>query len=215
MIPQDALLAHMVSRMQADINFLVSQNIISPADGELMQSKLPGQQAPGMPTPVASPSPAMVKRDVPMPPARKVSQAPQARALWAYNENRQEAGDLSFSAGENIEILEETNADWWKGQNSRGETGLFPSNYVEKVSGNTQFQPPPNGGRMVAPIPEKGYSPMPVAPPEPAAPQQEQGAPPKKNKFGKYGGTMAQSAAGGVGFGAGAAIGGGLIHAIF
>ncbi|SJL08813.1 uncharacterized protein ARMOST_12184 [Armillaria ostoyae] len=39
--------------------------------------------------------------------------------------------------------------------------------------------------------------------------------PGKKSKFGKYGNTMAHSAAGGVGFGAGAAIGGGLVRAIF
>lgn len=47
-----------------------------------------------------------------------------------------------------------------------------------------------------------------------------QGAPPqeeekKKGKFGKYGSMMAGSAAGGLGFGAGAAVGSGLINAIF
>lgn len=39
--------------------------------------------------------------------------------------------------------------------------------------------------------------------------------PAKKGKFGKLGGTMANSAAGGVGFGAGAAIGSGIVRAIF
>ncbi|KAJ3477172.1 hypothetical protein NLI96_g10650 [Meripilus lineatus] len=42
-----------------------------------------------------------------------------------------------------------------------------------------------------------------------------QGKDKKKNKFGKLGGTMANAAAGGVGFGAGAAIGSGLVNAIF
>ncbi|KAG8713320.1 hypothetical protein FRC08_013412 [Ceratobasidium sp. 394] len=37
----------------------------------------------------------------------------------------------------------------------------------------------------------------------------------KKDKYGKLKGTMANSAAGGLGFGAGAAIGGGLVRAIF
>lgn len=39
--------------------------------------------------------------------------------------------------------------------------------------------------------------------------------PEKKDKYGKLKSTMANSAAGGVGFGAGAAIGGGLVRAIF
>ena len=77
--------------------------------------------------------------------------------------------------------------------------------------------------------------PAPVQAPQPVAVQQE---PPKKNKFGKLGSTMANSAAGGVGFGAGecliiiplrrirlltlltlailgAAIGSGIVNAIF
>jgi len=37
----------------------------------------------------------------------------------------------------------------------------------------------------------------------------------KKNKYGKLGSTMGNAAAGGVGFGAGAAIGSGIINAIF
>jgi len=45
--------------------------------------------------------------------------------------------------------------------------------------------------------------------------QPDEGQDKKKKKFGKFGGTMAQSAAGGLGFGAGAAVGSGLIHAIF
>ena len=80
------------------------------------------------------------------------------------------------------------------------------------------------------------YQPQ-YAPPAPQPPVQQvvvQEEAPKKNKFGKLGNTMAQSAAGGVGFGAGeflrtvspkdrdlifyltgAAIGSGIVHAIF
>lgn len=52
------------------------------------------------------------------------------------------------------------------------------------------------------------YQPTYGGPPAPApvqvvTVQQEQQQPPKKNKFGKLGSTMATSAAGGVGFGAG------------
>lgn len=92
----DALLAHIVSRMQTDIDFLVEQEVISQADGQVMSAKLPtSQQAPMMPTPTASPSPAPtsipapVNRRVPQPPTLPGSQVPQARSLWPYNENGQ------------------------------------------------------------------------------------------------------------------------------
>lgn len=97
-------------------------------------------------------------------------------------------GDLSFSAGETIEIIEETNADWWKGRNSQGMIGLFPSSYAEKIS--SAVVP---GRRMVAPVPtgKLAYDPMAVSTPPPAQqPQQIEQAPPKKNKFGKYGDTV-------------------------
>lgn len=144
----------------------------------------------------------------------------------------QEANDLSFSAGEIVEIVDETNADWWTGK-CRGRQGLFPANYVElldaargpasppppaptpsmPVHTPSYYQPPPGPPQYGTPTePEKAamyhhqsYGP-PAPPMQPAPPvqvvQQEQ-APPKKNKFGKLGSTMATSAAGGVGFGAG------------
>jgi hypothetical protein len=68
--------------------------------------------------------------------------------------------------------------------------------------------------------PQQQYAP-PAGPPatyQPGGPVQAQ-APAeeekKKGKFGKYGSMMAGSAAGGLGFGAGAAVGSGLINAIF
>lgn len=33
--------------------------------------------------------------------------------------------------------------DWWMGQNAQGQTGLFPSNYVELVEGDDEDAPPP------------------------------------------------------------------------
>lgn len=46
---------------------------------------------------------------------------------------RQDPNDLSFQVGEIIEIVKETNADWWTGRNKAGKEGLFPSVYVEKL----------------------------------------------------------------------------------
>ncbi|KZW02765.1 SH3-domain-containing protein [Exidia glandulosa HHB12029] len=152
-------------------------------------------------------------------------------ALWDWED--QEGNDLSFRSGDRIELIEETNDDWWTGRMG-AHTGLFPANYVKKVpqqpthtnnrasahyapsqaykaSNLNQFRaPPPPSGKS-------GYDPMAQPPPatnavgltQPAVDEK------KKSKFGGYGKTMANSAAGGVGFGAGAAIGGGLVRAIF
>ena len=40
---------------------------------------------------------------------------------------------MTFAAGDIVEIVEESNADWWVGR-LNGKQGLFPSNYVEKIS---------------------------------------------------------------------------------
>lgn len=85
----DAFLAHVVSRMQTDIEFLVAQGVISAADGQVMSGKLPSAQQ--TPTPIASPAftptpvaPPVRREESPTPPS---SQLPHAKALWPYNEN--------------------------------------------------------------------------------------------------------------------------------
>jgi hypothetical protein len=138
-----ALLAHVVSQMQQNVDFLVSQNYISSSDASVIKAKLPN---PTLDTPRERGPP--VRRTIPQPPAR----APlQAQALWAYNLNgevciisgllvaaieftriQQEPEDLSFAAGDIIEIVAETNDDWWMGK-AHGVQALFPASYVEKI----------------------------------------------------------------------------------
>jgi len=213
----DAILAHVVSQMEANVSFLQSHGYIAPADADAILSRLPA--ANGSALAVGSAAPLV-----------------RAKALWPYNESGTEKADLSFNEGDIIEIVTETNADWWTGR-CKGREGIFPSNHVEKLPAQSASSPPPQTTR-------KPYKPFGAAlhgydaPPPvnaPAAPVHYQQAPPppqmgatnsiglqqdpgqaaKKKKFGKYGDTMAHSAAGGVGFGAGAAIGGGLVRAIF
>ncbi|EJD06422.1 uncharacterized protein FOMMEDRAFT_138398 [Fomitiporia mediterranea MF3/22] len=310
-----ALLAHIISQTQSNIDFLVSQNYLRASDAAGILSKLsalseegatserPGvsrnatgnsgngrteeqgrgspvlsvaermrhlsvnghvngerdgiERAPSPPKAVMSTS---LRRAVP-PPA-PAPRTPQARALWDYNENGSDPNDLSFRAGDIIDIVSETNADWWTGR-INNKQGLFPSNYVEKLpsaSDNGSRSPigapipvpEPMGGMFgqpsrtpsyssspAPPFPNAGpasynrppqpswqaqpygygnekqqqmYAPPPQGPP--AAPPPPQ-AEPKKSKFGGLGNTMANSAAGGVGFGAGAAVGSGIINSIF
>jgi len=201
-----ALLAHVVSQLESDVQFLVSKSYISRSDASAILSKLPN-------TSNDQHTAASVHRPVPA-----ALKAARAQALWGYNENGAEPNDLSFSAGDIIEIVEETNADWWTGK-VNGKQSLFPASYVEKLSIT-----PVAGAKSDKPV----YKPFGAAyhgvdkpPPSEAGAvnsvglQEGPGTEEKKSKFGKYGNTMAHSAAGGVRFGAGAAIGGGLVRAIF
>lgn len=45
---------------------------------------------------------------------------------------QQAEGDLSFSAGDRIEIIERSDNvdDWWTGR-LNGRTGIFPGNYTQ------------------------------------------------------------------------------------
>ncbi|KAG1835142.1 SH3-domain-containing protein [Suillus variegatus] len=239
-----ALLAHVATQLQLNISFLESQNYMSAEDARSMReiiSRLPGGAGqsvvttsfnfidPAVMTRAIPPPADMPKgRAIPPPPVQAPpispisSQKPRlVKAIWAYNEDGGEPNDLSFATGEVIEVVLEKNEDWWLGR-ARGREALFPSNHVESVDASTIPQ-----ADAVATTAKKPYRPFGAAlhgtdrPPAAGVGtnsvglQEASGQAEKKNKYGKYGNTMAHSAAGGVGFGAGAAIGGGLIRAIF
>lgn len=55
------------------------------------------------------------------------------RALVQYDYEKAEDNELELKEGEYVTNIEMVDEDWWMGQNLHGETGLFPSNYVELV----------------------------------------------------------------------------------
>jgi len=59
----------------------------------------------------------------------------RVRALFDFMPS--EAGELQFRKGDIIAVLESVYKDWWKGS-LRGQTGIFPLNYVEKLQDPTQ-----------------------------------------------------------------------------
>lgn len=59
----------------------------------------------------------------------------RVRALYDFTPS--EAGELAFRQGDVIAVLESVYKDWWKGS-LRGQTGIFPLNYVEKLQDPTK-----------------------------------------------------------------------------
>ena len=59
----------------------------------------------------------------------------RVRALFDFQPS--EAGELQFKKGDVIAVLESVYKDWWKGS-LRGQTGIFPLNYVEKLADPTR-----------------------------------------------------------------------------
>lgn len=118
-----------------------------------------------------------------------------------------------------IEVIVETNADWWTGR-CYGSEGLFPSNYVEKLPptalapyhppqprpqavgypGNQYYTPPPNHYQITNQAGPFSPAPYGTGPPPPSpgtqqvvAPSEPQ-KPPKKNFLsGSLGNTVRRS----------------------
>ena len=80
-------------------------------------------------------------------------------AIAQYDYEKAEDNELELRDGERITNIDMVDEDWWMGQNSRGEVGLFPDNYVELVSdehGAAQAAAP-------APVPAQQEPPTPAS----------------------------------------------------
>ncbi|XP_011302675.1 unconventional myosin-If [Fopius arisanus] len=66
----------------------------------------------------------------PRPPPVSIQSFPRVKALYDYNP--QDLDELALKEGDIIEVLKEHEGGWWQGR-LNGKTGLFPSNYVEKI----------------------------------------------------------------------------------
>jgi len=227
-----AFVFHLVSQTRANIDFLQAQGCLTVEDAASIQSKLAAatlktpERSTSIPVPTPQPHipPPNYQPNPPNPPKhpQPTPSYPKARALWGYNQDGRESNDLTMSPGDIIDIVEETNADWWTGRN-KGRQGLFPSNYIEKLPQDSSPQLYQEKSHIAPGYTGYGNNP----PPQQMNPvdntvavnsvglQPDEGQDKKKGKYGKFGNTMAHSAAGGLGFGAGAAVGSGIINAIF
>ena len=72
---------------------------------------------------------SQAKRNPPKP-APKPRNVKLMKAIFNYQ--AQEEDELSFSTGDHLYILDQTDTDWWKARR-KGVEGLVPSNHVEEV----------------------------------------------------------------------------------
>lgn len=74
---------------------------------------------------------SMNSSKLPPAPPKKSAQQPSASVVVAlYDYDATEEGELSFKEGDQIKVLDNS-GDWWMGE-LKGQTGMFPSNYVQK-----------------------------------------------------------------------------------
>jgi hypothetical protein len=65
------------------------------------------------------------------------------RAVIQYDYEKAEDNEVDLIEGEYVTNIEMVDDDWWMGTNQKGESGLFPSNYVELVEGEEDEAPAP------------------------------------------------------------------------
>ncbi|KAG0639356.1 SH3 domain-containing protein [Tuber brumale] len=192
---------------------------------------VPHTSTPAIPHPTFSPPPSAktplsekylpIATQAPPSPPAPPSYTPTALVLslataeWAFTGT--EKGDLSFGAGDTIEVLEKIKDDWWKGRvaGGNGEIGLFPSSYVKetRVLAGKEKPPlpslPPRAG-------SSGYGPggnmmTDVAHGNSGQQQQEGGGGVVGKNGEKFGKKLGNAAI----FGAGATIGTRIVNGIF
>ena len=83
----------------------------------------------------ASSSSQPAQTQAPAPQGTTAATVSRVRALYDFQPS--EPGELQFKKGDIIAVLESVYKDWWKGS-LRGQTGIFPLNYVEKLQDPTR-----------------------------------------------------------------------------
>lgn len=95
-------------------------------------SVAPGPQAGGISSAPAPAPETQAQTAAPGPVPSGTSAATVSRVRALYDFQPSEPGELQFRKGDVIAVLESVYKDWWKGS-LRGQNGIFPLNYVEKL----------------------------------------------------------------------------------
>ncbi|KAF4968934.1 hypothetical protein FSARC_3748 [Fusarium sarcochroum] len=95
--------------------------------------------------PEPEPEPERAPAPAPVPAAEPAYEAQEAqggyRAVIQYDYEKAEDNEIELVEGDIVTDIDMVDEDWWMGTNSRGERGLFPSNYVEVVGDDEPAEP--------------------------------------------------------------------------
>ena len=98
------------------------------------QSQTQAKTAQPAGAPTGSSQPQANSQPTPVPSGTTAATVSRVRALYDFQAT--DPDELTFRKGDIIAVLESVYKDWWKGL-LRGQTGIFPLNYVEKLADPT------------------------------------------------------------------------------
>ncbi|KAF9767851.1 hypothetical protein IL306_014921 [Fusarium sp. DS 682] len=111
------------------------------------------------------PSPEPEPQRAPEPAAQPAQESQGGyRAVIQYDYEKAEDNEIDLIEGDIVTNIDMVDEDWWMGTNSRGESGLFPSNYVELVGDDEPEQPAAAAAAAPPPPPVTAAEPEPQAP---------------------------------------------------
>ncbi|KAF3389459.1 Class E vacuolar protein-sorting machinery protein hse1 [Penicillium rolfsii] len=102
----------------------------NPPPGPVAQAESSSAAAASSSASAPAPNTAEAAIAQPVPSGTSAATVSRVRALFDFQPS--EPGELQFRKGDIIAVLESVYKDWWKGS-LRGQTGIFPLNYVEKL----------------------------------------------------------------------------------
>ncbi|AMD19832.1 HCL319Cp [Eremothecium sinecaudum] len=137
------LINRSLTNIKTELEFLTESGVISQKQYKEILEKLPDPNARNPP------------------PLPRASSSEYVIALYAFQ--AQQEGDLTFNAGDKIEVLEKLTPEWYKGRHN-GNVGMFPSNYVKPAFSS----PAPPAKEESLPPPE--YKPTSIVPTNHPAP---------------------------------------------
>lgn len=92
-------------------------------------------------------------------PAAPAAASGGQRAVVQYDYEKAEDNEIELHEGDFVTNIDMVDEDWWMGTNAHGETGLFPSNYVELVEDEDAGGAPPAAAASAAAPPAASPAP--------------------------------------------------------
>ncbi|KAG5360830.1 Class E vacuolar protein-sorting machinery protein [Yarrowia sp. B02] len=152
-----AVINRSVTSLHNELEFLFESDVISKALYDDICNKIPRKLTPGQKLDLpnsASVGIAEVTERVaavqitPAAPSPAPPAAAGGKVEALYDYAAQDPTDLALVKGDQIDIIEKLNNDWWKGRGPSGKEGIFPANYVKEISSTPYMAPPPASRSM-------------------------------------------------------------------